>query len=541
MMAIPGRSSVIPDQIKPAAVPDWASFSPVPASWPAPYAEGASSPGFAPLLSGIPMALALLDSSGRMFAGNEALAATAGDAWRPGMRPEQLVVDDNQAQIRHAVGNVLAGGGARTLRVALKSRPDDVQDVRVLPFPPGLGAAAMLAMRDIREQVRLERQVAAATRMQAVGQLAGGVAHDFNNLLTGILGMVDHMLEADRDAPVDRGGLEEIRRNAHRGAKLVAQLLAFARQQPQRRHLFCARDLVHDLQPLLIKLLGPAVMLDIENHQGQFWLKADPGQIEQVIVNLAINARDAMSGQGRLTIRFHDILSKDVQALGHQIMPTMNYVGIEITDTGSGIPPEIIGKIFEPFFTTKPLGQGTGLGLSTVYGIVKQSDGFIFAQPGPDGRGTRFVVYLPGHRASEEERQAARPPSEVAVAALDQPLNVLLVEDEPSVRLVLARGLERKGCKVTAAEDAAAALQVINRDPSIDVLLSDVMMPGMDGVELAFETVKLRPGIGLVLMSGYAELPRHREADSLGVRFLTKPFTMSDLMSALGRAQSARS
>ncbi|MBU6164928.1 MAG: response regulator [Alphaproteobacteria bacterium] len=515
---------------------DWAAFQPVPAGWPAPYAQGSTSPGFADLLSGIPMALALLDSSGRMFAGNEALAATAGDAWRPGMLPQDLVVPDSQRPLRHAIANVLTGGNGRTLRVALLNRPDDVQDVRVIPFPPGLGAAAMLALRDIREQVRLERQVAAATRMQAVGQLAGGIAHDFNNLLTGILGMVDQMLETDRTAPVDRTGLEEIRRNAHRGARLVAQLLAFARQQPQRRHLFCARDLVHDLQPLLHKLLGPAVELDVDRRPGRFLLKADPGQLEQVIVNLAINARDAMAGQGRLRIVYHDVPARDVPALGHDIMPAMDYVGIELTDTGTGIPPEIIGKIFEPFFTTKPQGQGTGLGLSTVYGIVKQSDGYIFAAPGPDGIGTRFSVYLPGHPASEKTASTASVPPPAPTATLDQPLNVLLVEDEPSVRLVLARGLERKGCIVTTAEDAAAALRVITTDHPIDVLLSDVMMPGMDGVELAVQTVKLRPGIGLVLMSGYAELPRHREADALGVRFLSKPFTMSDLLAALSKA-----
>jgi two-component system cell cycle sensor histidine kinase/response regulator CckA len=368
--------------------------------------------------------------------------------------------------------------------------------------------------------------------------LAGGIAHDFNNLLTGILGMVDQMLEADRSLPADRFGLEEIRRNAHRGAKLVAQLLAFARQQPQRRHLLCVRDLVNDLCPLLQKLVGPAVELDVEAAQERLWVRADPGQLEQVIVNLAINARDAMDGHGRLSIRFHDIFAQDVAALGHQIMPPIDYVAIELTDTGTGIPPEIAAKIFEPFFTTKPQGQGTGLGLSTVYGIVKQSDGFIFAEPGRDGRGTSFMVYLPGHLPDPDALRAVTPAPAANPAALDRALSVLLVEDEPSVRLVLARGLERKGCRVTTAENAEVAIGLLQGSASFDVLLSDVMMPGKDGVELAMETVKLRPGVGIVLMSGYAELPRRREADSLGARFLTKPFTMSDLLSALATARS---
>jgi two-component system cell cycle sensor histidine kinase/response regulator CckA len=395
----------------------------------------------------------------------------------------------------------------------------------------------MLAMRDIREQVRLERQVAAATRMQAVGQLAGGVAHDFNNLLTGILGITDQLLESDADAVLDRDAINEIRRNGHRGAKLVAQLLAFARQQPQRRHLFCARDLIHDLTPLLIKLLGPSIQLDIDRENGVFFVKTDPGQLEQVVVNLAINARDAMNGQGRLTIRLHDIPAADVPALGHSIMPNVDHVGIEIIDTGTGIPPEIVGKIFEPFFTTKPLGQGTGLGLSTVYGIVKQSDGYIFASPGPDGHGTSFTVYLPGHKADDHEVAPPAPLMPSPQADAGGGCRVLLVEDETSVRTVLARGLERKGYTVTTAEDAISALVVINSATEIDVLLSDVMMPGMDGVELAVQAVKLRPNIRLVLMSGYAELPRHREAEALGVSFLTKPFTMSDLVTALTQAR----
>jgi signal transduction histidine kinase len=506
-------------------------FHPVDAAWPAPYAEGIASPGFAPLLINVPMALALIDSSGRMFAGNEAMAATAGDAWRPGLKPQDMTVADDNAALAQAVADVVAGGAARTLRVALVNRPDETQDVRLMPFPPGLGAAAMIALRDIREQVRLEAQVAAAARMQAVGQLAGGVAHDFNNLLTAVLALADQVLETPQ-SPENREALLEIRRNGERGAKLVGQLLAFARQQPQRRNLFSVRDLVLGLKPLIVQTLGPAVELMIELSPGRLAVKADPGQLEQVILNLAVNARDAMAGNGRLMINVADVPGHDIPSLGHAIIPAVDHVAIEVTDTGTGIPPMIIGKIFEPFFTTKPQGQGTGLGLSTVYGIVKQSDGYIFAKPGPGGRGTTFSIYLPGRTMPVEA--VAEPASAAPTKpALPGGRRVLLVEDEPAVRTVFARGLGRQGCAVTTAEDAMTALAILQGDQSFDVLVSDVMMPGIDGLELAIEAARMRPGLGIVLMSGYAELPRHRAADELGFRFLAKPFALAELTEAI--------
>lgn len=512
-------------------------FRPVNSAWPAPYAEGLTSPGFGPLLVNLPMALALIDSSGRMVAGNEAMAATAGAAWRPGLKPHEMAVADDAALLARAVAEVVAGGPARTLRVALTNRPDEAQDLRLLPFPPGLGAAAMIALRDIREQLRLEAQVAAATRMQAVGQLAGGVAHDFNNLLTAVLALADQVLETDLP-DASREALQEIRRNGERGAKLVGQLLAFARQQPQRRNLLSVRELLEGLQPLIVQLLGPAVELVIPPGRDRLAVQADPGQLEQVILNLAVNARDAMNGNGRLVISIADIPGAEIQSLGHAIIPAVDHVAIDVTDTGTGIPPNIIGKIFEPFFTTKPQGQGTGLGLSTVYGIVKQSDGFIFAKPGPNGRGTTFSVYLPG-RAMVRDPAAEPPPAPPTRASLPAGRRVLLVEDEPAVRTVFARGLERQGCAVTTAEDAMTALAILREDQPFDVLVSDVMMPGIDGVELAIEAARLRPGLGIVLMSGYAELPRHRAADELGFRFLAKPFALAELIEAITATQSA--
>jgi len=326
--------------------------------------------------------------------------------------------------------------------------------------------------------------------------------------------------------------LIQISQNANRAAALVGQLLAFARQQPQRRNLFSVRDLVLGLKPLIVQTLGPAVELMIELSPGRLAVKADPGQLEQVILNLAVNARDAMAGNGRLMINVADVPGHDIPSLGHAIIPAVDHVAIEVTDTGTGIPPMIIGKIFEPFFTTKPQGQGTGLGLSTVYGIVKQSDGYIFAKPGPGGRGTTFSIYLPGRTMPVEA--VAEPASATPTKpALPGGRRVLLVEDEPAVRTVFARGLGRQGCAVTTAEDAMTALAILQGDQSFDVLVSDVMMPGIDGLELAIEAARMRPGLGIVLMSGYAELPRHRAADELGFRFLAKPFALAELTEAI--------
>ncbi len=540
-MAIHGRSSAIPERAALDAAVTSALLQPEPSGWPAPYAEGLTSPLVGALVMNLPIALGVLDSSGCIIAGNDAIKATAGSGWRPGMRPEAMVVPDDAPLLVRAIADAMHGGEPQTLRLALQHRADELRDINVIPLPPGMGVAAMIAMRDIREQLRLEAQVAAATRMQAVGQLAGGIAHDFNNLLTAVLALTDQLLERQVEAGSDRDALLEIRRNGERGANLVAQLLAFARRQPQRRQMLDVRHLVSGLKPLLVQLLGPAIELEIVTPPGRLAVKADPGQMEQVIVNLAVNARDAMKGNGRLVITIADVPRREVAALGHAIIPEIDHVAIDITDTGSGIPPHIMGKIFEPFFSTKPQGQGTGLGLSTVYGIVKQSDGYIFARSGPGGRGTTFSIYLPGRPARGLSSPAARRAAKKDSGPGPAGITVLLVEDEAAVRMVFARGLERQGCIVTPAADAMAALALLRDGLNPDVMVSDVMMPGIDGVELAIEAAKLRPGLGIVLMSGYAELPRHRAADARGIRFLAKPFALGELVSAITSAQPLES
>ena len=510
------------------------------ALWPAPYAEASRNPLALHLpLMGLPIAVALIDSAGIIIGGNDALRATVGSAYRTGARPEWLFVAEDADGIAAAVAETMAAGIPVEVRAALHDRPDEKQVVSIVPVPPGFGISALLAMRDIREQLRLEAQVAAVTRMQAVGQLAGGIAHDFNNILAAVLGMTEQLLDRHPPGDDEHESLFEIRRNGLRAAGLVAQLLAFARRQPQRQQVLNLAPLVGALRPLLEQLLGKGVNLDIRTENLHSAVLADPGQVEQVIVNLAINARDAMVNQGRLSIVLRDVPAADITAQGHRIIPRVDHVAIEISDTGSGIPPEIAGKIFEPFFTTKPMGQGTGLGLSTVYGIVKQTGGYIFATPAAGGIGSLFSVFLPAVPHAERPQEIAAPPEPPALHA-DSLVGVrlLLVEDDPAVRSILERGIKRFGPIVTTAADAMIALEILDGGAEFDVLVSDIMMPGIDGVELASRVLQQRPDMGIVLMSGFAEAPLHRAVNAQDVRFLSKPFALADLARAIVEADA---
>lgn len=508
--------------------------------WPAPYAEGQASPWIGQLLMTLPLAMALISHSGRIMIGNDALHATVGDGVRTGLRPELLVLPEDADGLAQAIQRAISIGEGTEVRAALRARPEDKQVITVTPVPPGLGVAALMAMRDIREQLKLEAQVAAVTRMQAVGQLAGGVAHDFNNILTAVLGLTDQLLERHPPGDEDHESLDEIRRNGQRAAALVEQLLAFARQQPQRQQILDLLPLIDALRPLLMQLLGKGIGLHIEGGPLKSAVRADPGQIEQVIVNLAVNARDAMAGQGMLTIVLRDVPAAEIAAQGHRIIPRADHVAIDVIDTGSGIPAAIAGKIFEPFFTTKPMGQGTGLGLSTVYGVVKQSGGYVFARPSAGVTGTVFSVYLPAvPRVAEVAEQPVAPQRPQAPTLSG--LRLLLVEDDVAVRTILERGLKRHGLAMHVAADASEALLILDTGAEFDVLVSDVMMPGIDGVELASRALQQRPGLAVVLMSGFAEPPLHRAANAQGVRFVAKPFAMADLLAAISAAANVQS
>ena len=490
------------------------------------------------LLDMLPIGLALVDGDGRFLTMNHAFCQAAGikGSAMP-VYPGDLVVKDDKAAVADAVRRNARGPAmSGDLAVRLAGQPSEPVALTIAGLR-GLGdAAVLLLLKDNSEEAKLKRQVAQATKMQVVGQLAGGVAHDFNNILTAIIGHCDLMLMRHTPGDIDYDDIQQIKSNSNRAAGLTRQLLAFSRQQTLRPQVLQLPDVVSEVSHLLKRLLGETVELVVKHGRNLGPIRADRGQLEQVIINLAVNARDAMApkGGGTLTIQTYFVKSDQVAELGSDILPIADYSALSVTDTGTGIPPNVLGKIFEPFFTTKEVGKGTGLGLSTVYGIVKQSGGFIFADS-KVGEGTRFVIYLPVHR---EEAAAGR--SRRAPKAKKDELwgsgSVLLVEDEPTVRSVAERALTRHGYKVMTAENGEEALDILGRGEPIDLLISDVVMPGMDGPTVVREARKSRPDLKILFMSGYAEEQLRKSIDIENVNFLPKPFSVIELAEAARRA-----
>jgi two-component system cell cycle sensor histidine kinase/response regulator CckA len=312
-------------------------------------------------------------------------------------------------------------------------------------------------------------------------------------------------------------------------------LLAFSRQQTLRPQILQIPDVISEISNLLKRLLGETIRLEVSHGRNLGTVRADPGQLEQVIVNLAVNARDAMPDGGALTIQTFAMGQADVRKLGIEIMPVTEYTALKVTDSGVGIPPDVITKIFEPFFTTKEVGKGTGLGLSTVYGIVKQTGGFIFAESEP-GRGTSFVIYLPVHEAPASA-VVARQQAKEASPELWGTGTILLVEDEAMVRAVAERALSRQGYKILTATNGEEGLEMLEAtDEPIDLLISDVVMPTMDGPTMARAAREKRPGLPIIFMSGYAEEQLRNSIDLANIGFLPKPFSVQQIGQAAREA-----
>ncbi|GAA4719365.1 hybrid sensor histidine kinase/response regulator [Sphingomonas lutea] len=494
------------------------------------------------LLDVLPIGLALVDRDGRFLTMNQAFRNAAGikGAALP-IYPGDLVVKEDKGPVADAVRRNARGPAmSGDLAVRLSRQSSDPVALTIAGLR-GLGdAAVLLLLKDNSEEAKLKRQVAQATKMQVVGQLAGGVAHDFNNILTAIIGHCDLMLMRHTPGDSDYDDIQQIKSNSNRAAGLTRQLLAFSRQQTLRPQVLQLPDVVSEVSHLLKRLLGETVELVVKHGRNLGSVRADPGQLEQVIINLAVNARDAIAskGAGVLTIQTYSVKADQVAELGSDILPIADYSALSVTDTGSGIPASVLGKIFEPFFTTKEVGKGTGLGLSTVYGIVKQSGGFIFADS-KVGEGTRFVIYLPVHR---EEAPAAK--SKATAKPKESELwgsgTILLVEDEPMVRAVAERALTRHGYQVITADNGEDALEILNRGEEIDLLISDVVMPGMDGPTMVGEARKSRPELRVLFMSGYAEEQLRNSIDVDNVSFLPKPFSVQDLAEAAKREMRAK-
>ena len=379
------------------------------------------------------------------------------------------------------------------------------------------------------EEVRQrDDQLRQSQKMEAVGQLAGGIAHDFNNLLTAIIGYSDLLL-SNKECASDsvRGDVEEIRRAAERAAGLTRQILAFSRRQPLQPETTCLNDVLAESEPLLRRVLGADVELKYVLEEKLAFIEVDPHQLSQVIMNLAINARDAMPGGGKLSLRTANAeLGEDSCWMNSDWMPGP-HVMLTVSDTGVGMDAETMSHIFEPFFTTKGPGEGTGLGLSTVYGIVRQSGGYIFAESELGG-GTTFTIYFPRIDHAGNELPIVAAPRALATAHEV----ILVAEDEPAVRALVTRVLTNEGYVVFAASDASQALALLeDQDRWIDLLLTDVVLPrGLQGDSLAQEALALRATLPVLFMSGHPrESLMHERGLSAGVNYLPKPFSPDSL------------
>ncbi len=482
-----------------------------------------------------PIGIAMVDPEGRIVETNGAFRRLARQAPESltGMPFATLVAADDRPQLALRIAAANDDTGAHLpLEVRLEGETESIVSIYTSGIKTADGKidGLILHVIDTTEQKSLEMQFAQSQKMQAIGQLAGGIAHDFNNLLTAMVGFCDLLLMRHRAGDPSFSDIMQIKQNANRAANLVRQLLAFSRRQTLQVKTIDLTDILSELSHLLRRLIGESIELEMSHGRDLGQTKADPGQIEQVIINLAVNARDAMPDGGKLTIRTRNARHDEHGTVGQEIIAAGDYVVIEVADTGKGIPKRIMGKIFEPFFSTKEVGAGTGLGLSTVYGIVKQTGGYIFVDSDV-GRGTAFTIYLPRHVAVDGQvKEAAAAPREIP-ADLTGKGTILLVEDEDVVRAFAARALRGKGYTVIEAEGGKTAIDIVRGgQTTIDLLVTDVVMPQMNGPALVAEIRRMRPGLKVIFISGYAEDAFRGGLDSLGdVAFLPKPFSLKQL------------
>jgi two-component system, cell cycle sensor histidine kinase and response regulator CckA len=493
---------------------------------------------FADFFRNAPMGVAVIGEDGTIVEANGVFANFfASVPQMVGTKLDAMVAENERAAtldliIRAARGEVNRAPVEIHIAPPSKSSQRTAQ-LFASPFMPGPEGEprAILYIVDTSEQKALETQFAQSQKMQAIGQLAGGVAHDFNNLLQAIMGNCDLLLMRHPAGDPSFAEINEVRQNSVRAAGLVRQLLAFSRQQTLQPKVLALSDMLTELSLLLRRLVGERIALRVEHRQDLWSVRADEGQLSNAVMNLVVNARDAMPPEGgAVTIRTANVTFSVPQPIGTGHMPAGQYVLIEVIDTGSGIAKENLTKIFEPFFTTKPVGQGTGLGLSTVYGVVKQTGGFITVDS-ELGKGTIFRVYLPRHTAAAAAETSEDPERSSPRDVTGQD-TILLVEDEDAVRSFAARALRMRGYTVLDAASGEAGLEIVRSHAgSIDLLITDVVMPNMDGPTLVRAARQLRPEMRIIFMSGYAEDAfRRNEEKAEDLHFLPKPFGLKQLV-----------
>lgn len=486
----------------------------------------------------------VIDSNFRLQRANAALGQLIANPalLLPGQDISQIFDPAFQPTAIEEIGLILTASAreARVFFAALANSqaeagtPSD-HAVRVAALPLWDGTqrpGAVLRLTDLSAQRQLEAQLAHSQKLQATGQLAGGIAHDFNNLLTAILGAADGILA--REPPGEsHDDAAQIHDSAQRGAALVRQLLAFGRQQRLAPQVIEVNNAIVSVSTLLRRLLGGRIRLTLALEEPSRRIRADPTQLDQVLINLAVNARDAMPKGGELVLRSGHITVYRPLLHGVETIPPGRYVMIEVQDTGCGIAPDILPQIFDPFFTTRRDRGGSGLGLSTVHGIVRQSGGFLAVDTEP-GRGTNMRLYLP--RCDEETTPAIIAPA-ISANTAARSGHILLVDDEDPVRRLASRALRRAGWEVVEAisGDEAVELTDLKRPPT--ALITDLVMPGIDGEALgqAIRSLIQRPDLPIILVSGYAQTQANQESFEPNTVFLAKPYSLADLITTLDR------
>jgi two-component system cell cycle sensor histidine kinase/response regulator CckA len=497
-----------------------------------------------------PMAIATVDKVGRIARSNARFASAFEGMLKGDERSILAVVAErDRPALEAAIAKAAAGqGDIAPVEAALAGSNERWASffVSAVEEEDRDGEAAIVYALETTAQRTLENRVYQQQKMESVGQLAGGIAHDFNNVLSAIMMATDFLLNAHKPTDPSFQDIIQIKQNANRAAALVRQLLAFSRKQTLRPQVLDLGEALSDLGMLLKRLIGEKVTFPGVVHGRDLWpVKVDISQFEQVIVNLAVNARDAMPDGGTLTIRTANVPANECGKFAYKGMPIADYVLVEVSDTGTGIPPDIIEKIFEPFFSTKDVGKGTGLGLSTVYGIVKQTGGFVYADSAPGH--TSFRIFLPRYVAGAEETLTQIPAADVpaiagAMSAADTMARaasadltghgtILLVEDEEGLRALNARGLASRGYTVLEASNGVEAIEVLDKQGSVDLVVSDVVMPEMDGPTLLKELRRRDPDVKIIFVSGYAEEAFSKNLSSQEqYAFLAKPFTLKQLV-----------